>query len=150
MRNYNRDKRSGRGRRGGGGRDFGRRDSRPKEMHKAVCDNCGNDCEVPFRPSKDKPIYCSDCFERKEGGGSRRPDRRDSRRSGGGERDNTNRKILEQLTSLNSKLNRILIVMEPKIEKKEEIKEPQAKKVVKKETKKEKKEEKTKKAPKKK
>jgi len=44
-----------------------RRDSRrsgDKEMFSAVCDKCGKDCKVPFKPSSDKPIYCSDCFEK--------------------------------------------------------------------------------------
>ncbi|KKP65529.1 MAG: hypothetical protein UR64_C0026G0013, partial [Candidatus Nomurabacteria bacterium GW2011_GWE1_35_16] len=47
---------------GGGGRSFGggRGGDRP-EMFDAVCDQCGKDCRVPFRPSGDKPIYCSDC-----------------------------------------------------------------------------------------
>ncbi len=50
------------GNRGGG--FGGRRDSFDKpEMHDAVCDNCGKDCQVPFKPSGDKPIYCSKCFE---------------------------------------------------------------------------------------
>jgi CxxC-x17-CxxC domain-containing protein len=31
-------------------------------MYQAVCANCGKNCEVPFRPSGDKPVYCSDCF----------------------------------------------------------------------------------------
>ena len=31
-------------------------------MHRAVCSACGKDCEVPFRPTGDKPIYCNDCF----------------------------------------------------------------------------------------
>ncbi len=39
------------------------------KMHDAVCDNCGKKCKVPFRPSGDKPVYCSDCFE--DQGGSR-------------------------------------------------------------------------------
>ncbi|MFW5852627.1 MAG: CxxC-x17-CxxC domain-containing protein, partial [Nanoarchaeota archaeon] len=30
-------------------RDFGG----PKEMHKAVCAECGNECEVPFKPAQD-------------------------------------------------------------------------------------------------
>lgn len=44
-----------------------RRDSRgssDRNMHSAVCDKCGKDCKVPFKPSSDKPIYCSDCFEK--------------------------------------------------------------------------------------
>jgi CxxC-x17-CxxC domain-containing protein len=39
------------------------RGSNDREMFSAVCDKCGKDCKVPFKPSSDKPIYCSDCFE---------------------------------------------------------------------------------------
>jgi len=42
--------------------------SRRTEMYKAVCDNCGKDCMVPFRPTGNKPVFCSDCFEEKGGG----------------------------------------------------------------------------------
>ena len=34
----------------------------PREMHSAVCAQCGADTMVPFRPRGDKPVYCSDCF----------------------------------------------------------------------------------------
>ncbi len=64
-------------RRSGSGRSF---DRRPTEMYPAVCDKCGRECKVPFKPSNDKPIYCSDCFEQQGGG---RDDRRDSRRDSG-------------------------------------------------------------------
>lgn len=40
----------------------------PVEMHKAICDNCGKECEVPFRPTSGKPVYCSNCFENQRGG----------------------------------------------------------------------------------
>jgi CxxC-x17-CxxC domain-containing protein len=33
-----------------------------REMHPAVCAQCGKDTMVPFRPRGDKPVYCSDCF----------------------------------------------------------------------------------------
>ena len=36
--------------------------SEPREMHPAVCAQCGTDTMVPFRPRGDKPVYCSDCF----------------------------------------------------------------------------------------
>jgi CxxC-x17-CxxC domain-containing protein len=36
------------------------RDARP--MHKAVCADCGKNCEVPFKPSGDRPVYCKSCF----------------------------------------------------------------------------------------
>ncbi|MAG48086.1 hypothetical protein CL617_05770 [archaeon] len=39
--------------------DFGQR-----EMHKAVCSDCNQECEVPFKPNKDKPVYCRDCYQK--------------------------------------------------------------------------------------
>ena len=83
----NRDNRSGGGRGGkkfGGGRGFGGgggRDSERPTMHKAVCDECGNGCEVPFRPSGDKPVFCSDCF------------RQNSKSNSFGERDSGERRF---------------------------------------------------------
>ena len=68
MGNYNRDDRRG------GGRSFGNRNSgggRP-DMHRATCSDCGSGCEVPFKPTGAKPVFCSNCFE-KQGGGSSRP-----------------------------------------------------------------------------
>ena len=115
MGDYNRGGRSGGGR--FRGRDFDRRDSGPREMHKAVCDECGKNCEVPFRPSGDKPIFCSDCFEKKNGGREKRSDRR-----GGGSNfakgDNTNKQLLEQVTALNTKLAKILEILKPDLEEK--------------------------------
>lgn len=50
--------------------DFGgravKRDFERKDMHGAICDRCGRRCEVPFRPSGSKPVYCSDCFRKNE------------------------------------------------------------------------------------
>jgi len=55
------------------------RDSRDIQRHSAVCDSCGKDCKVPFKPTSGKPIYCSDCFG-KQGGRetSRRAPKRES------------------------------------------------------------------------
>ena len=39
--------------------------SGPREMHPAVCAECGVDTMVPFRPSNDRPVYCSDCFSKR-------------------------------------------------------------------------------------
>jgi len=70
MRDFNRSggnsRGGGRSFGGGGRRNFGGRSDRP-EMFDAVCDQCGKDCKVPFRPSGDKPIYCSACFDQKGG-----------------------------------------------------------------------------------
>jgi len=50
---------------GGGFRSGGSR-----EMHSATCSACGKACQVPFQPSGEKPIYCSDCFQGQRGGSS--------------------------------------------------------------------------------
>lgn len=63
MNDYTRNDGSGgspRGRFGGkrsGG--FGRPQG---QMHKATCATCGQACEVPFRPSGERPVYCRNCF----------------------------------------------------------------------------------------
>jgi CxxC-x17-CxxC domain-containing protein len=38
----------------------------PREMHKAKCSECGNECEVPFKPTEGKPVYCKDCFMKRK------------------------------------------------------------------------------------
>ena len=35
-------------------------------MYEAVCDDCGGVARVPFKPSEDKPVYCSACFEKRK------------------------------------------------------------------------------------
>ena len=45
----------------GGGGGSGRSGS-AREMHPAVCAQCGIDTTVPFMPRGDRPVYCSDCF----------------------------------------------------------------------------------------
>lgn len=37
-----------------------------REMHEAVCDECGGVARVPFEPNGDRPIYCSACFAAKK------------------------------------------------------------------------------------
>jgi len=49
---------------GGGGGGYGQR-----EMHPAVCAECGKETEVPFLPSGERPVYCRDCFSRQSSGG---------------------------------------------------------------------------------
>ena len=38
------------------------RDDRPRESTTVTCADCGTECQVPFVPRTDKPVYCSDCF----------------------------------------------------------------------------------------
>ena len=42
----------------------GMADRGPREMHTIVCAECGREDQVPFLPRNDKPVYCSDCYER--------------------------------------------------------------------------------------
>jgi CxxC-x17-CxxC domain-containing protein len=62
-------------RRDPGKRSFGDRDRERPQMYEAVCSDCGKRCEVPFRPTGDKPVYCSQCFT--SHGGAERSERRE-------------------------------------------------------------------------
>jgi len=35
-----------------------------REMHRAICAQCGVETMVPFLPRGDRPVYCSSCFDR--------------------------------------------------------------------------------------
>ena len=39
-------------------------DRRPREMHKATCAECGKECEVPFKPTEGRDVFCQDCFRK--------------------------------------------------------------------------------------
>ena len=64
------------GSRDSGSRDSGSRDSRGPSrfgrdrgelrMTRVTCDSCGKKCEVPFRPTEGKPVYCRECFGGKD------------------------------------------------------------------------------------
>ena len=42
--------------------NFGGRSGRPREMTKVICSDCGKECEVPFKPTEGRPVYCQDCL----------------------------------------------------------------------------------------
>ena len=124
-------------------RDFSRRsfgDRGAPSMHDAVCDECGKNCQVPFRPSGDKPVYCSDCFERKGGSDSGRSrDRRDSSRRSFGDRDSrrpspsnlddrSTSQLVEKIGILNTKLDTIIDLLSSAGQKKSVVVENKAKK----------------------
>ena len=46
---------------GGGGYGGGSR-----QMFPAVCAECGKDTEVPFQPRGDRPVYCRECFSKRQ------------------------------------------------------------------------------------
>ncbi len=35
------------------------------ETHEAVCTDCGNECEVPFKPDPSRPVYCRECWAKR-------------------------------------------------------------------------------------
>jgi len=41
-------------------------DYRERTMHKAVCADCKIECEVPFRPTGGRPVYCKECFSKRK------------------------------------------------------------------------------------
>lgn len=114
-------------------RDSGRPSFRDKEMHAAICAECGNECQVPFRPTGERPVYCSNCFGGKGPGpsaGAKKPDQ-----------------FKETLNQLNTKLDQVIKMLEimhpkktfiidkpesilPKPELKESLKETSSKKKV--------------------
>ena len=47
--------------RGGGGGRGGER-----VMHDVICSSCGAQCQVPFEPRLDKPVYCDECFAKQK------------------------------------------------------------------------------------
>lgn len=105
------------------GRDSSR-DSRrgfnDRQMFNAVCDNCGDKCQLPFMPREGKEVLCSKCFEEKGG---------DPRKNNG--------QSAQQIAELNAKLDKILELLGEKPAAKVETK-PKAAKPVEVETKEEK------------
>lgn len=41
---------------------------RDRVLYEAICADCHKVCEVPFRPSEDRPVYCKECFARRKSG----------------------------------------------------------------------------------
>ena len=89
-------------------RSFNNRRFDKPTMHQAICDKCRKECEVPFRPTSGKPVYCNNCFDRPtssgrpEGRSFQRPSFEGSRAPDYG----------EQFAALNSKLDKILNILE--------------------------------------
>jgi CxxC-x17-CxxC domain-containing protein len=113
----------GRGGFGGGGRGFGRGGDRggfgggersrgPVEMHDVICDKCGKNCEVPFKPSGNKPVLCSDCFRQNDRGSDRPSSRFSDRGRSFPSSNQASGASSEQLKQINEKLDKILKVLQ--------------------------------------
>ena len=98
----------------GGGRGFDRRSS-DRPMFKAICSNCDKECEVPFRPTGAKPVFCSECFEKRsrEAGHSNFSDRgprpSNFENRGGGESQSG------ELSAISAKLDKIITLLTPSV-----------------------------------
>ncbi|MFH1620880.1 MAG: CxxC-x17-CxxC domain-containing protein [Patescibacteria group bacterium] len=110
------------GRKKSWGRDFDNRRSDRPEMHKATCNECGNPCEVPFRPTGARPVYCDNCFKRGGNAGDRRPAFNDrpsfnkpAFRNEGGTPSAGSGQYNEQFKAINAKLDAILKVLSPAV-----------------------------------
>lgn len=88
--------------------------SQKSESFKANCAECQSDCHVPFKPNGRKPVLCSNCFRRQEGGGKGRFDRSDRfspRRSFDGprvKRRSPDSGMQDELKQIRQKLDQVL------------------------------------------
>ena len=57
---FNRSNRHDRGRQGS--------DSRERTYTRVVCADCKKECEIPFKPSAGRPVYCKECFQTRKAG----------------------------------------------------------------------------------
>lgn len=94
-----------RGRSGGSwqGNDSRRQASK---MFRAVCAECNESCEVPFKPNGRKPVLCSNCFRQDDGGSERKfakPAYRSTPRGGDD--------VAKQIKMLNAKVDQILDIL---------------------------------------
>jgi len=104
-----------RGRGGFGGGGFGRggdRNRGPVEMHDVICDKCGKNCEVPFKPTGNKPVLCSDCFRQNDRGSDRPRSRFSSQERSFPSSNQASGASSEQLKQINEKLDKILKVLQ--------------------------------------
>jgi CxxC-x17-CxxC domain-containing protein len=79
-------------------------------MFKAVCESCGDTCEVPFKPVDGKSVFCDNCFR-----GNDKPAKAKESNNGAD-------KYQDQFSQLNSKLDELIRLLKPAV-KTEKIKE---------------------------
>ncbi len=99
----------------------------PVIMHQAVCDQCGKPCEVPFRPTTGKPVYCNICFGgKKEIGNNRGGDRFPQKDFKG-----NNDELKKQLEILNVKMDQLIKAVEAMANTRSSVAEEKVKEAVK-------------------
>ncbi|MFA6271651.1 MAG: CxxC-x17-CxxC domain-containing protein [Patescibacteria group bacterium] len=117
------------------GRDFSKPNFYEKKMFSATCSKCGQSCEVPFRPTGDKPVLCSSCFGKDPRSTDRKPSDVNSGRFDGQLKTINEKldKILRQLSATEPKVaqEKVKTVTKPEVKKKITVKAEIKKKVVK-------------------
>lgn len=107
----------------------GDRDRGSITMHRATCADCGRGCEVPFRPTGDKPVFCNDCFGGKRDGdrggrsdfNDRAPRRDFADRSNFSKQTQSTDDLKKQLIEVNTKVDKLINLFEKFINTKGEI-----------------------------
>lgn len=82
-------------------------------MHQAVCDACGDNCEVPFRPVDGRPVFCSGCFRKDRDEGNQDHNRGKDRFESSPRRQDhqSGNPYGEQLAKIHAKLDTILTLL---------------------------------------
>lgn len=90
---------------------------KPAMLHRTTCSKCGTQCEVPFKPTGERPVLCNNCFKR-DGVAPRTPSYGygDERRSYAPEPSapaykSADPSIQKQLTIINAKLDQLLDIL---------------------------------------
>src|SRR3990167_8124053 len=81
----------------GGFRD-NRNSGRFNNTYNSTCSKCGNKCQVPFKPTGSKPVYCDSCFKQNNFLNQDKVSASES--------------FSEQFNQINAKLDRIIEVIE--------------------------------------
>jgi CxxC-x17-CxxC domain-containing protein len=111
----------------GAGRDFrrpsfgGGRSSSDRPMFRTTCSKCGADCQVPFRPTGERPVYCDKCFGENRRSDYKRSDDRNPREQYSNNYENKSEnkgansdgQYKKQFAILNEKLDKILKIISP-------------------------------------
>ena len=118
---------------GGGGKSYDQMGRGDRTLYKATCSGCGSSCELPFKPTGERPVFCNACFGKQQSSGGRM-DRFGGERSERPRNDffeknrerprdnffeksgnNNNGEIMEQLRTLNVKLDKLVSLLTPQV-----------------------------------